>query len=303
MNSIILFGAGASYGCLAETVPPLGSDLFAELLKFDDQWEGLPSDLKEAFANDFEQGMELAYIKVPNRVSQLQRSMARFFARFSSTSNLYVEFANRLKRSNRHHDILVTTLNYDRLLEQAFRHVGLSPSIIGIQPESAPDRMPICFPHGCWNLFCESVFGTAGNVFFDARSVRTNGSVRLEVNQNKIAHEHSHNAFPPVMSYFEPSKHTTSGHDFIQKQRGEWRDACARADRIAIVGVLRRPSDRHIWDPLTHSCAEIQLCIGPDSARVLRAWESSVGRLKRSPKGLDYYFEEGFQEICDWIRI
>ena len=58
-NSLILFGAGASYGSDSLGMPPLGADLFDELQRFNPPgWGSLPSNMSNVFRNDFEEGMK-----------------------------------------------------------------------------------------------------------------------------------------------------------------------------------------------------------------------------------------------------
>lgn len=57
-QSLILFGAGASFGSDDRAVPPLGANLFPALRAFNpDGWGQLPQDLTSRFEQDFEAGM------------------------------------------------------------------------------------------------------------------------------------------------------------------------------------------------------------------------------------------------------
>lgn len=57
-KNLILFGAGASYGSDSANTPPLGSDLFSELSRFNlPGWGALPGGLVKVFKADFEKGM------------------------------------------------------------------------------------------------------------------------------------------------------------------------------------------------------------------------------------------------------
>ena len=59
MNSIVFFGAGASFGSNATLpfCPPLGNQLFDELEKIGGAAKDIPDDLKNIFRENFETGI------------------------------------------------------------------------------------------------------------------------------------------------------------------------------------------------------------------------------------------------------
>lgn len=58
MSSVILFGAGASYGAERFGMPPLGKALFESLRQFDPNgWGQIKEPLASKFCSDFERGM------------------------------------------------------------------------------------------------------------------------------------------------------------------------------------------------------------------------------------------------------
>ena len=104
-------------------------------------------------------------------------------------------------------------------------------------------------------------------------------------------------AFPPVMSYFEPAKRTTSGHSFIELQRRRWSEIAARSSTILVVGVRVRPHDAHIRGALERTEARIVYCAGREGGAEFMDWAATY-RNASNDTVLPGYFREEFQEIC-----
>ena len=112
----------------------------------------------------------------------------------------------------------------------------------------------------------------------------------------------NNDAVPPVMSYFEPKKTTTSGASFILNQRRRWAELMQSADVVAIVGVKVRPTDDHIWKPIGESAATLVYCAGPRAATEFRSW-AVAARPKKDDVALDGYFTDEFDRICQEIAL
>jgi len=301
MPDLILMGAGASYGSENDTtlVPPLAVDLFDALLKFEPKlWSHVTEEVAAEFRLNFEQGVLAQYTQSRVLLSHLQRSMAGFFFRYGpSSANLYLKLANRIKKTGWAGS--VATLNYERLLQFAMIRAGLN---IVCGPNLTPNSTEICFPHGCCNLFCESVRGAAGMVAMDPFSVSTRGPIIALDEPRSFWHRLRTDAFPPVMSYFEPAKMTTSGANFIEQQRGRLQDLIVGADYIAIIGVTVREQDNHIWDSLAATKARIYYCSGVASQPQYFDWQ----KRKRPNSGdivSDKYWKEDFEAVCDHMQL
>ncbi len=299
-SSLILFGAGASYGSDTSSTPPLGADLFDQLARFNpDGWGKIAPDLAVTFRADFERGMTGLADQNPHALPPLQRAMAAYFFRFQPrNTNLYFKLAQLIHRSG--WTGTIATLNYERLLE-----ISLLASQLRVVVGNDPDQTPgveLILPHGCCHLFCDSVRGAAGFVSFAGMNVTTNGPVRAIADPNEFLQRLGSDAFPPVMSYFEPAKHTTAGANFIQAQRARWAHTGSRADQIAIVGVRVRPGDSHIWDPLKQSPARLIYCGGTTGATEFQSW-AATHRAGRGDISLSGYFREEFAGLCDYLRI
>ncbi len=293
MSPVFLFGAGASYGSDTSSTPPLGADLFKALVRFNpDGWGALSSSLQSSFNEDFELAMRSLQ---PHTIPPLQRAMAAFFFQFAPTpTNLYFNIAKRVKEKN--WGGAFCTLNYERLLEQSLLAAGVQP-FVGAQP-STPHAVELCLPHGCCHLFCDSVVGNAGAVSFDAFNVCTDGPVSVITDAQNHRRRISNDAFPPVMSYFEPEKRTTAGASFISGQRARWEKLAITSSKIIIVGVRVREHDNHIWGPIAASMAPVVYCGGASDMEEFRNW-SLARRAGSRSLYFDTYFRGSFERLCE----
>ena len=293
MKTVFLFGAGASYGSDASGTPPLGAGLFDELCRFNPKgWGSLPTELANQFRADFELAMRLV---APTAVAPLQREMAAYFFEFKpSTSNLYFRLARRIAETAGWSGA-ACTLNYDRLLEMSLFMAGIQP-VVGDQKLDGR-WLELCFPHGCCHIFCDAALGHPDCVTFDAFSVQSNGPVTVVADAAKHRARILGNAFPPVMSYFEPKKQTTSGSSFIEQQRSRWRQMAGNATTIIVVGVRVRTHDDHIWSPVAESRARVVYCAGVDGAIEYESW-AALARPGRKDKILRGFFRDEFSAIC-----
>ena len=149
----------------------------------------------------------------------LQRAMAAYFFNFAPRpSNLYRRITRRIIRSN--WDGALSTINYDRLLELSLIEGGLWP-IVG-RSRMNSSEIEICLPHGYCHVFCESVRASSSMVSFAGPLVTTNGHVKVISDLIEFQSRIQNDAFPAVMSNFEPEKKTTSGANFIENQRNRY---------------------------------------------------------------------------------
>lgn len=301
MSSVILFGAGASFGAERSGMPPLGAALFDALRQFNpDGWGQVAPSLASTFRSDFEAGMVALSNSNQHALSGLQRAMAAFFYQFlPTTESLYVQLAKRIRTKAWTGSL--ATLNYERLLEVSLLHVGVQPTV-NSGPTISGGTVELCMPHGCCHLFCESVRGMATGVSFAGMNVTTNGPVIALSNPQQFWNRIRNDAFPPVMSYFEPQKRTTSGANLIADQRQRWTQLCANAATIVVVGVHPRSHDSHIWGPLRSSSANITYCGGASGAAAFESWKRSSGR-SGSDIILQGYFADEFEKLCAAVGL
>lgn len=292
MATLMLLGAGASYGSDRSDTPPLGEGLFGELRRFNpDGWGTLQGDIEARFRTDFEDGMR--HLE-PQALAPLQRAMAAYFFKFQPRrSSLYFELAQRMLRAN--WIGALCTLNYERLLELSMLGAGLQPYIGNIP--AGRSGVELCLPHGCSHIFCDAARGMASSVVFNGFAVQTDGPVTVISDPRAHRARVLQDAFPPVMSYFEPAKRTTAGRSFIEGQRARWRDLAANAETIVVVGVRVRPHDDHIWAPIAATNARVVYCGGPAGAPEYSTWAAET-RANRGDVVLPGYFREEFGRIC-----
>lgn len=317
---MIIFGAGASIGSEENNTPPIGNHLFDELKAFSPNgWGNIPEELAEIFQVDFEKGMEELSTKFPNSMTQIQSVMAKFFVRYQPTSSsLYVKLAEKIKGSEWKGSL--TTLNYERLLELSIRSVGLIPKF---QPSTFPE-IETCYPHGCCNFFCEGIsgtrglgigqnvvsfrpgdvlsFGQRGSLNFTPNGITTGGNSISIINNPHDFKQKIENAFPPTMSYFIASKFTTSCANFIQNERDRFNKLVADADNIAIIGIMVREHDKHIWDSLATTSAAITYCAG-SSGKQYSKWAKKNRKNFKNDSVLEGYWDENFDKICSNIEL
>lgn len=302
MKNVIIFGAGASYGSDNEGItPPLGANLFNELTRFNpDGWGKIDSTTADKFRIDFEAAMADLARQLPHALPPLQRAMAAFFFNFKpQPTNLYRSIAKAFNK--RKWEGAFISINYERLLELSLLGEGIQPCI-GL-PQPGDDKViELCLPHGCCHIFCESAHGRASMVSFAGMNVSTNGPIKVIGAYPEYMQRIQNDAFPPVMSYFEPNKQTTSGKSFILGQRQRYSEMVASAERIVLIGIRVREHDEHIWEPLAQSGAQLLYVSGEASKAEYDAWEKKR-RPKRSDVALSGYFRDEFSEILKWIGL
>lgn len=292
---VFLFGAGASFGSDTHGTPPLGETLFDSLQSFNPNgWGALSPNFEDLFRNDFEEGMRQLSEMLPQTMPPLQRAMAAYFFIFiPRSSNLFVNLARKISQVQRWDGTLVT-LNYDRLLELSLLHSNIQP-VVNREP-SNENEIELCLPHGCCHLFCESVRGNARGINMSGTGIQTSGPVIPISNPDSFNTRIRTDAFPPVMSYFEPHKRTLSGVNFIKSQRDRWRIIANDASVIALVGIKVRPHDDHIWDPLKNTTARLVYCSGYEASIEFNEWANDA-----RPQGDDLilrsYFAEAFNSL------
>lgn len=302
-KNILIFGAGASYGSDTNTItPPLGENLLDALCQFNPNgWGQIGESLKSELRKDFEMGVISLATQQPHWLPPLQRAMAAFFYNFKPRgTNLYYRLAQELTKNGKWDGAFIT-LNYDRLLELSLLASAIQP-YIGIKPENSGFSTEICLPHGCCHLFCESVFGSANGVSFSGLNVTTNGPIAVVGSDEEFQNRINNNAFPPVMSYFEPNKQTTSGNNFILSQRERYRGLVANADTICLVGIRVREHDQHIWEPLSNSSAKLIYVSGHESVSDFTKW-TQAKRGDKNNIAEPRYFADSFEKLIEYTRI
>jgi hypothetical protein len=134
-------------------------------------------------------------------------------------------------------------------------------------------------------------------VSFAGSQVQTNGPITVFSDPAQHRARIEHDAMPPVMSYFEPSKRTTSGASFIEAQRARLGELARHAAPLIIVGVKVRDHDHHIWDPVASTGGRVIYCAGPAAALEYEEW-ARRRRPGREDVALRGYFTDEFFSLC-----
>jgi len=294
-KNLILFGAGASTGSDTFGVPPLGKGLLSALQEFNPGvWNKIPPKLINQLSDDFEKGMEKISNKYSRTLAPLQRSMANYFFQFNpNKNNLYIKLSSRMIDNN--WDGAFATLNYERLLEKSMLSNNI-PLSVG---SSAGQQIEICFPHGCCHFFC-SVKGS-GNIQFSG-NIQTGGNVETVSDPTQFRNRIQNDPFPPVMSYFIPSKFTTSCANFIKSQRNRFNDLVKNAQKIAIIGTMVREHDKHIWDSIAKTSGSITYCAGSSGIQYQK-WTKKNRKNYQNDTILNTHWNESFDEICSNVDL
>ena len=301
-ENLIIFGAGASYGSDADGTPPLGADLYDALVKFDPEgWGSIDQKLSEVFRKDFEIGMKKLWDDNPQTIPFRQRAMAAYFFRFRpKPTNLYIRLAELIK-SNRWTGALIN-FNYELLLQASLLWSDLRPC--GKKCGGPTNLVEVCMPHGCCNIFVGPQCANARSVMPSGEMVKV-WSTHVEVAQSIEEcndYMRSSGRYPPVMSYYEPTKMTHTGTNFIEAERERFVELVENSKAIAIIGLRVRPHDTHIWDHLERTCAKIIYCSGRSAAHEFTAWRDKVRPHKKNVV-LPTYFSESFETLCSYVGL
>jgi len=299
-HKMIIFGAGASHGSDLEDIPPLSANLFDDLTIYDKNgWGSISLEFAQNFKPDFENGMVKLSEKYPHSITKLQRSMASFFYKFTpKQNNLYRRLANYTLNSK--WNGCLVSINYERLLELSLIKEGLKPMIGNSSNEN--NSIELILPHGCCNIFCESIKSKSNKISMNGFKIQTRGNIARINNDNEFEFRIKNNALPPVMSYFEPDKRTTSGINLIENQRYKFHKNVLNAEVICIIGIKVRPRGRHIWEPIAKTTGKLLYCSGKKSGFEFSEWKKN-NRNNIQDKILHGYFSDCFEEICKDLEI
>ena len=143
----------------------------------------------------------------------------------------------------------------------------------------------------------------AGAVSFSGVGVKTAaGRIEALTGRDQFLQRIRRDAFPPIMSYFEPEKRTSSGPDFIERQRARFAEQVKQAEKVVIVGVRVHPLDRHIWEPLATTNARLVYCAGQSGGREFADWARSVARPGHD-RVMEDYFADCFAELLQELSL
>lgn len=302
MGSVILFGAGASYGTgdVVPDRPPLGLELYSNLAtNFPGSWGVLPDDAKDEFKINFERGMRVIWDKYSGATMELMRHMALYFGQFRPKqpgSTAYASLARELQQHKLEGRVTVATLNYECLLELEFWHAGieLSYSLEEVQQR----QTKVLKPHGSCNFIPKGISGPVGSIRM-GRGAAIDMPVRAIGDMNEVIKHILTQVLPPVMCLYMEGKPTQVATGTVKAIQKTLRDEISAAKAIAVVGVHPNPEDTYIWDSIA-SCQGQVGYVGP-SAQAFTRWAKEY-RPQAGGTILAETFETGVVPIVSFIE-
>lgn len=256
---LILFGAGASYGCerASPYCPPLSKRLFDDLQKqYPNAWGKLPKSWRTKFVPSFEPGMKELWDSGSHDTSALMRCMADYFARFRPLpGSAYHRLLEHLNARDAFRGTYFSTLNYDCLLEYAGRQ--FAPTIQYFSADATDDiALTVWKILGSCNFLPKSVSGASSRISYAASAVKWDGKINV-VDAAQVGPFVAESAFYPAMAVFMEGKPVHSHQSRITQLQSRWADAVLRAGTVGIIGVSLNEADAHVWQPLAKTDAEL----------------------------------------------
>lgn len=289
---LILFGAGASKGCLGiKSPPPLGDELFNDLcVRFPTTWNLLSQDVtfKKKFERNFEEGMEWLYETRKDKLAFLW-DMTMFFAGFkfdNLKSSLYFKLIERYQRALLDQTIILSTLNYECLLEYA-----IIPFCLPIY-RGDEKGIKLLKPHGACNFKTEGVT-VARAASIDPQSFSINVPISF-LHPDKVVEHFTNNQLPAAMCLYMRGKKSIIAPDQIELIASEFKQLLISADTVVVIGVRPNPEDTHIWDNLRMREGNLFMIAGEEECE---KWNDE----HRQGKHFDWIsnrFQAGFEKLC-----
>ncbi|SFZ76943.1 hypothetical protein [Chitinimonas taiwanensis] len=292
MSSLILLGAGASFGSgnVHPSAPPLGTGpdgLFARLEAAGGEAASLPESLKELFRSDFEKGMAEYYEYSGGNVMRFQREVASCLAQFTpGDSNAYV----RLLQAVGGRRVVYASLNYDLLIELSAASLGLG-TCYGL--DFSESHINVLKIHGSSN-FWPSL--TLKGCTFARNQVDVEAPIQ-PLDQAATLHRCANeDSLSPAIAMYAEGKAVKVSPSYVQHQQTLWRHAVSMATRVFVVGVKVHNVDVHIWGELAKSKAPLTYFGRSPDRYQFEEWKANCGKKNA------YFFEKTFQECIEVIR-
>lgn len=294
MTTLILLGAGASYGSFdnLEDGPPLGNGangLFSRLMMRSDAARKMDLNLQQRFTQNFEDGMSEYFIKSDGNVASLQLAIGKYLASFTPRpTNIYFDLLAACNLT----DTVFASLNYDTLLEECIltrrRKIEYSLSI-------RPHHTRVVKPHGSSNFWPDFPIGMISRSSFTGVGTDIDAPIKpLPPNQSRARYQ-IEDSFSPCMSMYAPSKRVKTSPAFVLRQQNFFSEAAKLASQIFVIGVRVHPEDAHIWDALTRSNAELHY-FGMESDQVdFNSWQTGRAQFTK-------FHESSFSGVPAQIR-
>lgn len=293
MSTIILLGAGASFGSEGVTPypPPLGNKLFSELEKLEGIAKSLPDDIKAEFNNNFEAGMAKYYKHSNGDIMQFQRELASYLANFSPLqNNVYVDLLKSIKLNR----VIFSSLNYDLLLELSALGLGHSISYNSTPVKGALRLLKI---HGSSNFWPDLPVGMC-----DGLVAANNGKGDISapvkpLNQKDTLYRCGREkGLAPAIAMFAEGKSVRVSPEFVDQQYSMWKSAVEKASKIFVIGVRVHEVDEHIWNVFGQSKAWFAYFGFNGDKPEFNDWKN------RHNKKNAYFYENDFKSSVEIIK-
>jgi len=252
VKNLFLFGAGASSGCNGTNeIVPLGIDLFTNLKnKFPGTWGTLPPAFENDFKSNFEKGMSRLWrdLSYNAKISFFMKDIAIFFSKFKITDfkqNLYYKLFRELKKRDALKETVVSTINYDCLIEFALEKLNVNYSYVATNIDNTIIVLKI---HGSCNYILDpKVISVRSDVKYRP-GITFNPPLRFISPEGIEKYCNSDTALYPAMAIYMSSKPIQMGSVAITKMQKDWQEIIMKAKKIFIIGVNPNLEDKHIWD-------------------------------------------------------
>lgn len=212
--------------------------------------------MSDAFTGDFESGMERLMEGELEWFARLMQTMTRYFTQFrtdGSGQNLYSQFLLRLAESSAFHQTILSTLNYECVLEYGANEIGWRVAYNLEMP--MPQNVRIWKLHGSCNFIPHRQALTIG------RGMRFDSSCQFEVPIEIVSPREARGwvdgdtALYSAMCMYAHDKPSQVSPAMFNEIRAIWARIVQQAERIVVIGARPNMADTHIWSPLARSGA------------------------------------------------
>lgn len=287
MATLMLLGAGASFGSEPDRslpTPPLGIDLFARLEELGRISASIPVHIKKVLQKDFEVGMGVLDKECQFFVQGFHRELCLYLSGFSpSDSNYYIELLRLVGNKN----YIFASLNYDMMLEDAANILGLN---YHYNVQGGVESVRVLKPHGSLNFWPDVPASMFVNCGFGGKGAVLDTTVTALTKARAIRRCTAETSLSPSISMYAKGKRVTICPAFVSRQQAFFTQACKSASRIIILGVKVIPEDRHIWEAIGNSPADIYYFGNEADEVLLRNWADNADR-KNVNFSLGYFKE------------
>lgn len=294
MKTLVLFGAGASYGSgdVSPHPPPLGNGengLFAKLELLGGVAASLPLEMRDLFKSNFEAGMAEYYKYSHGSTAELQREIAGHLAQFiPRITNEYCGILRLLGNS----DVIYSSLNYDLLFELACTLEGLTPCYRVTSDERSVSLLKI---HGSSNFWPSMPIGSMKGITISDCTVDVQAPIVCLNQSETLLRCKADKGAAPAMALYAEGKAVKVSPDFIRRQQAEWEQSVRDAANIYIIGVRVHTLDSHIWKPLGEAEGRVTYFGLPGDNPDFQVWSDA------SKKSNAFFIEANFEGAVDWI--